>query len=128
MRPHRIDIIPVQGGWYVTSALCGLPLMFLSGACAEAQARRLGAAVQAVGGTAEIRIHDRSGGLAAHFALPAHHEPEPVSRRHAVVARAADPRAICRTGLDLAQGDRAPARVYSPGRQIAAAPMIEDYL
>ena len=81
MSAHLIDVEAVTGGWRVVSDLCETPLMFPSGAVAEAQARNLAAAAQARGGETEIRVRDGSGGLIAHFAAPALVHPDLPRRR-----------------------------------------------
>ncbi len=54
-----VSVAPVEGGWAVTSSLSDQPLMFLSGAQAEAKARSLAKLIAAHGGEARMVVHDR---------------------------------------------------------------------
>jgi hypothetical protein len=66
-RPERsISVAPVQGGWRVTAGACE-PLMFLSGGCAERQARALAQRLARLGYEARVEIHDRGDLLAGSF-------------------------------------------------------------
>ncbi|HMO42599.1 MAG TPA: hypothetical protein PKB04_04605 [Phenylobacterium sp.] len=58
-RDNIISVTPVEGGWAVTSGLSDQPLMFLSGAQAEAKARSLAKLIAAYGGDAQVVVHDR---------------------------------------------------------------------
>lgn len=57
------SVDPVQGGWAVSGSGSHQTLVFLSGAKAEATARKLGMAASYYGAEAEVRIHDRHGQL-----------------------------------------------------------------
>lgn len=66
-----ISVQPIGEGWSVTlDALAG-DMMFLSGAKAEAAARRMANALAGSGEESEIRIFLRDGRLAGRFAVPA---------------------------------------------------------
>lgn len=67
---HVITVAPAESGWTV-NAEAFEPMVFLSGAKAEAAARRLADKIAAGGDAAEIRIFLRDGALAARFARPA---------------------------------------------------------
>lgn len=54
-----VAVTPVEGGWSVTSSLADHPLMFISGAQAEAKARSLAQLIAAAGGDAQVIVHDR---------------------------------------------------------------------
>ncbi|MFT4936964.1 MAG: hypothetical protein ACI9LT_003687 [Pseudoalteromonas distincta] len=54
-----VSVTPVDGGWSVTSGLADHPLMFMSGAHAEAKARSLAQLIAAAGGDAQVIVHDR---------------------------------------------------------------------
>lgn len=54
-----VSVTPVEGGWAVTSSLSDQPMMFLSGAEAEAKARSLARLIAAAGGDAQVIVHDR---------------------------------------------------------------------
>ena len=54
-----VFVRPADGGWQVDSAFAGAPLMFLSGAKAEAAAHTLAQRLQRGGATAEVVIEDR---------------------------------------------------------------------
>lgn len=59
-RKRNIAVVPVDGGW---SLACdgGLePMLFLSGAHAEAQARRLAERLSAAGDEVQLTVRDRS--------------------------------------------------------------------
>lgn len=64
---NRIAVIPVEGGWSIRTALSGAPLMFLSGAKAEAEAKALGQRFADAGQDAQVLIHDRAQTLVATF-------------------------------------------------------------
>jgi hypothetical protein len=64
---HVISVQAAVGGWSVRSSAADNEMMFLSGAKAEASARKLGAKLAAEGHTAEIRIFLRDGAMAAKF-------------------------------------------------------------
>jgi hypothetical protein len=59
LRDHVIKVTPVEGGWSVESALTSHPLLFFSGARAEAQARSLAEVVAKTGHDAQVVVHDR---------------------------------------------------------------------
>ena len=61
-RTIRVGAVP--GGWRVDSVVCGQAMMFLSGACAERQARALAARLAAAGYDAVVEIRGRDGRLA----------------------------------------------------------------
>lgn len=54
-----VAVRPVEGGWSVTSSLSDHPLMFISGADAEAKARSLAQVIASAGGDAQVVVHDR---------------------------------------------------------------------
>ncbi|MDO8902163.1 MAG: hypothetical protein Q7V15_12495 [Phenylobacterium sp.] len=60
---NLITVTPVEGGWSVTSSLCDHPLMFMSGAHAEAKARSLAQLIATAGGDAQVVVHDRRNAL-----------------------------------------------------------------
>ena len=60
---HHISVMPVEGGWRVLSPLDDTPLMFLSGAKAEAKAKALAEQLAAAGRDARVLIHDRTQAL-----------------------------------------------------------------
>lgn len=67
---HVISVQAEVGGWSVRSSAADNEMMFLSGAKAEAAARKLGAKMAAKGHMAEIRIFLRDGTQAAKFVCP----------------------------------------------------------
>lgn len=71
MSGHRIILVsPLANGWAVLCA--GLePIVFRSGARAEAQARRLAACLAKLGRAVQLRILDRSRNLVAAQLYPA---------------------------------------------------------
>lgn len=58
-----INVTPADGGWTVSAEPFANPQAFLSGAKAEAAARKLAQQIIGRGENAEIRIHLRDGGL-----------------------------------------------------------------
>ncbi len=62
-----ITVTPTQGGWTVQHDLAENPMMFRSGAKAEAAARDLGGVFAQGGSKAEIQIYLRDGTLAGRF-------------------------------------------------------------
>ena len=57
---HQIAVAPVDGGWSLHCD-CGLePMMFLSGARAEAHARALARRLSQAGEDVELTVRDRS--------------------------------------------------------------------
>jgi len=66
-----ISVKPVGDGWSVQSDAFDSEMMFLSGAKAEAAARRLAGTLAKSGESSEIRIFLRDGALAGQFAVPA---------------------------------------------------------
>lgn len=58
-----VSVTPVDGGWAVTSSLSDQPMMFLSGAQAEAKARSLAKLIAGAGGDAQVIVHDRRNAL-----------------------------------------------------------------
>ena len=61
---RTISVQPVGDGWSVTSDAFDSEMMFLSGAKAEAAARRLAETLARNGENSEIRIYMRGGQLA----------------------------------------------------------------
>jgi hypothetical protein len=60
-RQHHIAVAPVEGGWSLACDEAGLePMMFLSGARAEAHARALARRLSAAGGEVQLTVCDRS--------------------------------------------------------------------
>ena len=66
-----ISVKPFGDGWSVQSDAFDSEMMFLSGAKAEAAARRLAGKLAKGGESSEIRIFLRDGALAGRFAVPA---------------------------------------------------------
>jgi hypothetical protein len=64
---HIVSVIPVSGGWAVTTRSLAGAMVFLSGGKAEAAARRLAETIARRGETVEIRIYLRDGSLAGRF-------------------------------------------------------------
>ena len=62
--PVVYTVAPVEVGWTLASDSQAEPLMFLSGARAEAAARVLARASAKTGVKAKVVIHDRSGAIA----------------------------------------------------------------
>jgi hypothetical protein len=62
-RDHLIKVAPVDGGWTVRCDGDMQPLMFLSGARAEAHARNLAKRYAGFGDDAQVVIHDRQGAV-----------------------------------------------------------------
>lgn len=71
MSNHRVIVVsPLADGWAVRTA--GLePLVFRSGARAEAQARRLAVALAQLGREVQVRILDRARNLVGAQTYPA---------------------------------------------------------
>ncbi|HEY8616249.1 hypothetical protein [Phenylobacterium sp.] len=63
MSEHRISVTPVDGGWSLACEGETQPQLFLSGRCAEAQARALALALSRAGDEAFVYIHDRTDAL-----------------------------------------------------------------
>jgi hypothetical protein len=59
--PVKVTVAPVEGGWQVVHDLDPLPLMFLSGGRAEAQALRIVRLANAMGALAQLEIFTRDG-------------------------------------------------------------------
>ena len=57
---YRISVGPVQGGWSVGCDAVREPMVFLSGARAEAQARALAHRLSEAGEEVELTVHDRA--------------------------------------------------------------------
>ena len=68
---QAITVAPSADGWTVKSDAFDSEMMFLSGAKAEAAARRLARTLSKSGQHAEIRIFLRDGALAGKFSVPA---------------------------------------------------------
>jgi hypothetical protein len=66
-----IAVKPIGDGWSVQAEAFESEMVFLSGAKAEAAARRLARTLSDNGQASEIRIFLRDGVLAAQFAVPA---------------------------------------------------------
>lgn len=60
---HIINVTPADGGWTVSAEPFANPMAFLSGAKAEAAARRLADKLLRRGELAEIRVFLRDGSL-----------------------------------------------------------------
>ena len=65
---HTVSVIPVSGGWAVSAREIAAPMVFFSGAKAEAAARCLAETIARRGETAEVRIFLRDGSMAGRFA------------------------------------------------------------
>lgn len=59
MKDIQVSVRPAQGGWLVFSGAAE-PLVFFSGAHAEARAHRLGRSIARCGSDVVVRVHDRS--------------------------------------------------------------------
>ena len=70
-REGAICVEPVQGGWRMEAAICGQALMFLSGACAERQARALARKLAQLGYDMRVEVRDRRNAVAGSFRYPA---------------------------------------------------------
>jgi hypothetical protein len=68
-----IAVKPIGNGWSVKADAFESEMVFLSGAKAEAAARRLAKTLSENGQASQIRIFLRNGDLAAEFAVPALH-------------------------------------------------------
>lgn len=64
---HRISIDPLGEGWSVRTDTIFNEMLFLSGAAAEAAARRLGEALAEAGQAVEIQVRLRDGSLAGRY-------------------------------------------------------------
>jgi len=73
---YQITVAPVEGGWSVRCDGGLQPMMFLSGARAEQQARALARRLSETGEEAQVLIHDRSYALvgATRYAALRHRE------------------------------------------------------
>ncbi len=78
---HVISVVPADRGWMVRSAAFENDMAFLSGAKAEAAARRLGLTLADQGEPVEIRIFLRDGSLAGRFVCTPETPSEPRPRR-----------------------------------------------
>ena len=67
-----ISVKPLGGGWSLQSDAFDSEMMFLSGAKAEAAARRLADTLAKTGESSEIRIFSRDGRLAGTVTKRAH--------------------------------------------------------
>ena len=67
---RTISVQPVGQGWSVTSVAFDSDMMFLSGAKAEAAARRMATSMSNSGEASEIRIFLRDGRMAGRFVTP----------------------------------------------------------
>jgi hypothetical protein len=70
---RMISVKPVGDGWSVQSDAFDSEMMFLSGAKAEAAARRLANTLARNGQDSQINIFLRDGALAGQFAVHAQH-------------------------------------------------------
>lgn len=73
-REAAISVAPVQGGWRMEAPICGQPLMFRSGACAERQARGLALRLAELGYDTRLEVRDRRDAVAGRF----RYRPNPV--------------------------------------------------
>lgn len=55
-----VNVRPIGGAWVVEGAERLQPLLFLSGAKAEAQAHAIARSIARTGGDARVAIHDRA--------------------------------------------------------------------
>jgi hypothetical protein len=55
-----VKVCPIGGAWMVEGAQDLQPLLFLSGAKAEAQAHAIARSIAKTGGDARVAVHDRS--------------------------------------------------------------------
>jgi hypothetical protein len=60
MSEMMVFVRPAEGGWQVQSAFAGAPLMFLSGAKAEAAAHALARRLVRGGASARVVVEDRT--------------------------------------------------------------------
>lgn len=74
---NLVTVRPVEGGWSVVSSLSDQPLMFTSGAAAEAKARSLAEVIAAAGGDVRVLIHDRRDVMIGAFRYFAADPPAP---------------------------------------------------
>lgn len=74
-REAAISVAPVQGGWRMEAPICGQPLMFRSGACAERQARGLARRLAQLGYEIRLEVRDRRDAIAGRF----RYRPRPVA-------------------------------------------------
>ena len=70
---RTISVQPIGEGWSVTSDAFDADMVFLSGAKAEAAARRMAASMSNGGEAIEIRIFLRDGQLAGRFVTQPRH-------------------------------------------------------
>jgi hypothetical protein len=70
-REGAISVGPVPGGWRLEASVCGQGLMFLSGACAERQARALARRLAGLGYDMRVEVRDRRNAVAGQFRYPA---------------------------------------------------------
>jgi hypothetical protein len=69
----EITVRAVPGGWVVDASQDAATLFFSGGAKAEAKARELAGLIAERGVPADLRIHDRSGGLIGAFRYAPRH-------------------------------------------------------
>lgn len=65
---HVIEVTPAELGWTVTAAVFDNPMVFLSGAKAEAAAKELAQKIASYGEGAEVRVILRDGSVGGRFA------------------------------------------------------------
>jgi hypothetical protein len=67
LRDELVSVRPVDCGWMVEGGMGLEPLLFLSGAKAEAQAHALARSIAETGGDARVALHDRAQQLIGAF-------------------------------------------------------------
>lgn len=72
---QTISVTPAEAGWAVRSDAIVGPLLFLSGAKAEAAAKRLAQALAAAGDAVRIDVSLRSGRLGGRYLIDAEGAP-----------------------------------------------------
>jgi hypothetical protein len=71
-RRYFIAVAPIEGGWSVACDAVREPMVFLSGARAEAQARALAVRLSDAGDDVELTVRDRAQVLVGTASYPAH--------------------------------------------------------
>jgi len=69
---RKIAVEPAEGGWALAYDAQQAPMLFLSGARAEAQAHALARRLSAAGHDVELTVRDRARNLVGSTRYPAH--------------------------------------------------------